>query len=173
MELPVGTRALILSKLYYGVLSKSLEDLDIERYFSILYFLNENNGCNQQCICNNLAIDKTAMVKVIDYLINAGYVMRSTNPEDRRQHIIILTKKGQKCTEEVVRSFRAIDEQIFSKVPKADRLAFTRVLHLLSDNLKDLPANTLFFNYKKTVLKPTSILTKKKDNRLRKLKSAI
>ena len=54
--IPIGTKALILSKYYYGVLSKSLENIDSERYFSILYFLNENNGCNQQCICNNLAI---------------------------------------------------------------------------------------------------------------------
>ncbi|MEI8137584.1 MAG: hypothetical protein WCH21_09705, partial [Bacteroidota bacterium] len=72
--IPIGTKALILSKYYYGVLSKTLENIDSERYFSILYFLNENNGCNQQCICNNLAIDKTAMVKVIDYLIKNDMV---------------------------------------------------------------------------------------------------
>ncbi len=69
INIPIGTKALILSKFYFGVLSKSLENIDAERYFSILYFLNDNNGCTQQCICNNLAVDKTAMVKVIDYLI--------------------------------------------------------------------------------------------------------
>ena len=41
-DIPVGTRALILSKYYYGVLSKSLENLEIERYYSVLYFLFEN-----------------------------------------------------------------------------------------------------------------------------------
>jgi hypothetical protein len=40
-KLSVGTKALILSKLYYSVLSKSLENLDVERYYSILFFLNE------------------------------------------------------------------------------------------------------------------------------------
>jgi len=153
-DIPVGTRALILSKLYYGVLSRSLEELDIERYFSILYFLNENNGCNQQCICNNLAIDKTAMVKVIDYLIKAGYVTRKVNPEDRREHFVVLTKKGQKHTEEIVKSFNAIDEQIFSVISKSDKTTFTRVLNLLSDKLRILPGNDLFFNYKKTAVRP-------------------
>lgn len=149
-ELPVGTQALILSKLYYGVLSKSLEDLEIERYFSILYFLNGKNGCSQQCICNNLAIDKTAMVKVIDYLIKAGYVVRESNPADRREHVIVLTKKGQKRSDEIVRSFHAIDREIFSKVPKNDRQAFTRVLGLLAEHLRALPGNDIFFHYKKT-----------------------
>lgn len=153
-DVPVGTRALILSKLYFGVLSKSLEDLEIERYFSILYFLNDNNGCSQQFICNHLAIDKTAMVKVVDYLIKAGYISRQVNTEDRREHIIVLTKKGQKHTAGIVKSFNEIDEKIFSTITKQDRTAFTRVLSTLSENLKVLPGNDLHFNYKKTKLRP-------------------
>ncbi|WP_317897984.1 MarR family winged helix-turn-helix transcriptional regulator [Aurantibacillus circumpalustris] len=152
-NIPVGTQALILSKFYYGVISKSLEDLDIERYFSILYFLSENNGCNQQCICNHLAIDKTAMVKVIDYLIKADYVKRAVNPDDRRQHFITLTKKGQKRTEEIVKSFNALDEEIFKSISKKDKSTFISVLSSLTDNLKVLPSNDLFFNYKKTLKK--------------------
>ncbi|MEO6303281.1 MAG: MarR family transcriptional regulator [Bacteroidia bacterium] len=147
---PIGTKALILSKHYYGVLSKSLEKIDVERYYSILYFLNENNGCNQQCICNNLAIDKTAMVKVIDHLIKNDLVDRVINPDDRREHFIKLTKKGLKQTEEVVRSFMAIDAEIFSTVSKEEQEVFNRVLDKLASNLKALPSNDLFFNYKKT-----------------------
>lgn len=150
MHIPIGTKALILSKLYYGVLTKSLEDLEIERYFSILYFLSENNGCTQQHICNNMIIDKTAMVKMIDYLIKAGYVERRVNPEDRREHFIILTKKGQKRTEETVKAFNSIDEQIFSSVSKSDRLIFKKVLNQLSGSLKGLPGNDILFNYKST-----------------------
>jgi MarR family transcriptional regulator, transcriptional regulator for hemolysin len=149
-NIPVGTQALILSKHYYGVLSKVLEDLEIERYFSILYFLNENNKCSQQCICNHLAIDKTAMVKVMDYLIKADYIAREVNPNDRREHFVTLTKKGKKRTEEVVKSFNALDDEIFSAVSKKDKETFIKVLNHLTTNLKKLPANDLFFNYKKT-----------------------
>lgn len=150
MDIPVGTKALILSKLYYGVLSKSLEDLDIERYFSILYFLDQNNGCSQQCICNNLAIDKTAMVKVIDYLIKADYIKREVNPEDRREHFIVLTKKGQKRTEEIVRSFTVLDKEMFSGVSKKEVDTFNKILDKVAANLKNMPRTDLFFNYKKT-----------------------
>lgn len=152
-KLSVGTKALILSKLYYSVLSKSVEKLDVERYYSILYFLYENNGCNQQCICNNLAVDKTAMVKVIDYLIKAGFADRNVNPDDRREHFIVLTKKGLKQTEEIVKAFNAIDAEIFSTVSKEDQATFNKVLCQLSTKLKELPANDLFFNYKKTARK--------------------
>lgn len=146
----VGVKTLILSKLYYSVLSKSLENLDVERYFSILNFLHDNNGCNQQFICNNLAIDKTAMVKVIDYLIKAGFVERKLNPKDRREYFIVLTKKGLKQTAEIVKAFKLIDEKIFAHTSKQDQLVFNKVLCQLSSTLKELPATDLFFNYKKT-----------------------
>lgn len=146
--IPIGTKALILSKLYYGVLSKKLENLDVERYYSILYFLYDNNGCCQQHICNNLAIDKTAMVKVIDYLIKIGYIARKVNPKDRREHFVLLTKKGIKQTSEIVDSFRKIDSAIFSGVSEADRDIFVKVLCRLTSNLKVLPANDLKFNFR-------------------------
>jgi len=160
-KLSIGTKALILSKLYYSVLSKSLEDLDVERYYSILFFLNENNGCNQQCICNNLAIDKTAMVKVIDYLIKVGFVDRNVNPNDRREHFIVLTKKGLKQTAEIVKAFEDIDKEIFSSITKEEQVVFNKVMCQLSGKLKELPANDLFFNYKKTAKKRKKVTVNK------------
>ncbi|MCD6020093.1 MAG: hypothetical protein K0S53_3214 [Bacteroidetes bacterium] len=159
MNVPVGTKALIMSKRYYGVLSKCLEDLEVERYYSVLYFLAENDGCTQQHICNNLAVDKTAMVKVIDYLIKAGYIDRNVNPDDRREHFIVLTKKGTKHTEEIVGAFKSIDDKIFADISKTEKDIFIKVLCRLTSNLEILPANDLFFNYKKTARKK-----KKKSN---------
>jgi DNA-binding MarR family transcriptional regulator len=160
-KLSVGTKALILSKLYYSVLSKSLENIDVERYYSILFFLNEHNGCNQQCICNNLAIDKTAMVKVIDHLIKVGFVDRNVNPDDRREHFIVLTKKGQKQTLEIVKAFNEIDKEIFLSISKEEQLIFNKVMCQLSSKLKELPANDLFFNYKQTARKKKTIASDK------------
>ena len=151
--IPIGTKALIFSKFYYGVLSKSLENIDAERYYAILYFLSENNGCKQQHICNNLFIDKTAMVKVIDYLIKTDMLERDINPNDRREHFIKLTKKGLKQTEEVVKAFKAIDDKIFSSISHEERIIFLKTLEKLSSKLKELPSNDLFFNYKKTAKK--------------------
>ena len=163
LEIPVGTRALIMSKLYYGVLSRSLENLDIERYYSILYFLSNNNGCPQQHICNHLAIDKTAMVKVIDTLIEGGYVNKKVNPDDRREHFITLTKKGTRYTDQIVSSFKAIDAEIFSNVSARELNVFNKVLCRLSTNLRALPANELFFNYKKTSRTTNKLTQAKKD----------
>ncbi len=150
IKLPIGTQAFILSKMYYGALTKSLENMEIERYFSVLYFLNNNKNCSQQVICDNLKIDKTAMVKVMDYLSKAGWVERKTNPKERREHFISLSKKGEKHTKEVVRSFKAIDEKAFSDISENERKVFSKVMLMVCDNLEKLPSDHLTFNYKKS-----------------------
>lgn len=149
-DLPVGTRALIVSKLYYGALSKSLGNLEIERYYSVLFFLHHHQNVCQQVVCDHLKIDKTAMVKVLDYLSKAGYIERKTNPNDRREHFISLSKKGEKQTEKIVKSFNSIDEKAFDGVSESDKKSFLKVLNAVSVNLNTLPSNDLFFNYKKT-----------------------
>lgn len=149
-NIPVGTQALIFSKLYYGVLSKSLEELDIERYFSVLYFLHYNNRCSQQFICNHLAVDKTAMVKVMNYLIKMGYIEREVNPKDKREHFIGLTRTGKKHTKMIVAAFEAIDQAIFSDLAEKEKDIFLGTMAKLSQKLAELPANDIFFNYKLT-----------------------
>jgi len=151
IDIPIGTKTLILSKLYYGVLSKKLEKLDTERYFSILYYIQNNNGCScQQEICDSLYIDKTAMVKVLDSLTKAGLIERKVNPNDRRQHFISLSKKGEKQTKEISKTFAVLDKQLFGNISDKDQTTFKNVLQKLTENLKDIPKNDLFFNYKKT-----------------------
>jgi len=124
-----------------------LEDLEADRYFSILYFLDANNGCTQQHICNHLAVDKTAMVKVINYLVECGYVLRQRNPLDRREHIITLTKKGESSTKKIVKKFNALDRLLFTKLADPERKKLEEGLEKLTEVLKELPANDLFFSY--------------------------
>lgn len=148
--MPIGTRSMILSKIYYGVLTKKLEHFEVERYFTVLFFLHENNGCKQQFICNHLLIDKTAMVKIVDYLIKTGMVDRNVNPDDRREHFIVLTKKGQRQVEEVVNAFEIVDKAMFANVTKEEQTTFVKVLFQATSNLQNLPFDDLFFNFKKT-----------------------
>jgi DNA-binding MarR family transcriptional regulator len=149
-DIPTGTQTLIVSKLYYGVLTKSLEKQDIDRYFSVVLYLNDNGDCCQQEICNGLMIDKTAMVKVIDYLSKHGCVERKVNPRDRREHTITLSKKGEKLAKEILKTVKYIEQKAFAGISKNDEDNFKRILSEVTSNLKEMPFNELFFNYKST-----------------------
>lgn len=90
------------------------------------------------------------MVKILDTLAEAGLIERKTNPDDRRQHYVSLSKKGEKQAKLVEKNFEKIDKQIFSNISEKDKEIFTETLKQLMINLSEIPKNDLFFNYKKT-----------------------
>jgi DNA-binding MarR family transcriptional regulator len=155
MTYSAGIKAMLLSKLYYGALTKKLEHLEVERYFTVLYFLKDNNGCKQQFICDHLLMDKTAMVKIVDYMIKTGMVDRNVNPADRREHFIVLTKKGQRHADDIAGAFQAIDTAMLVNTTKEEQAIFVKVLNQAMHNLQTLPFDDLFFNFKKTTKKKT------------------
>lgn len=150
LEIPTGMQTLLISKLYYGILTKSLDKLAIDRYFAVLLFLKDQKNCCQQVICDNLLIDKAAMVKVLDYLSKAGLIERVTNPNDRREHFIILSKKGEKQTSEIRKVVTYIEQKTFENVSKQEEMIFKKVLQRVGENLKEMPSNKIVFNYKTT-----------------------
>jgi hypothetical protein len=79
---PMGRGFGLLMKLYFGALTKKLEQLDIDRHYSILILLESCDGnCSQQYISNLLQIDKASMVRIIDYLVKKGCIKRGINPK--------------------------------------------------------------------------------------------
>jgi DNA-binding MarR family transcriptional regulator len=90
------------------------------------------------------------MVKVMDALIESGYIEKKVNPQDRREHFVFLTKKGKRQTEKIVTAFAWIDLEIFKSVSFEEQENFNKVLFKIETNLKRLPANDLYFNYKKS-----------------------
>jgi MarR family transcriptional regulator for hemolysin len=149
-DLPLGTQTLIFSKLYYGALTKSLEHLDVERYYSVLLLLHPRKKFCQQQICNELMIDKTAMVKVMDYLSKSGCIQKEVNPEDRREHFISLSKQGEKAALEIKKSVKLIEKKLLKGIGTEEVQVFHKVLHQLAENVNQMPLNDLFFNYKRT-----------------------
>ncbi len=79
------------------------------------------------------------------------------NNNNNKEHIIVI--KDQ-CLA-VLKSFNAIDSEIFSEVSKEDQDTFNKVLCQLSSKLKELPATDLFFNYKKTGRKKKTVASDK------------
>lgn len=64
------------------------------RDYGVLSLLHQRGALSQQRIGEQLRIDRTTMVSVIDDLENAGLVERMRDPEDRRRYAITMTPKG-------------------------------------------------------------------------------
>ena len=62
--------------------------------FGTLGFLWQQDGLTQVQLGTRMQMDRTTMSGIIDRLEKEGLVIRKNNPQDRRAHLLFLTKKG-------------------------------------------------------------------------------
>lgn len=149
-KLPFGRCLAILTKSYFGALTKRLEHLEIERYYSILILIeNSPNGCSQQYICDHLKMDKVSMVRIIEYLTNKKFVKKVLNPLDRREYFVMLTSKAIKTMPQIHQAISDVTNEAMRGISKQDQKIMYNSLSAIQKNLESLPSQKIYINYKK------------------------
>ncbi|MCJ8208203.1 MarR family transcriptional regulator [Mucilaginibacter sp. RS28] len=139
MELttPISRKLIQTGRLYLNVLARQVTHLDINRYYDILNIIYSHNGqLTQKALSQMLNKDKSAMVSIIDYLTQQGYVYREKNPNDRREHLLKITEKGAKDVQEVILAFKQLNQHATENIPEDQLTIFKQVLSQIEYNLK-------------------------------------
>jgi len=63
--------------------------------FSMIALIAANEGCSQNALARENAMDKSAVVTILDELEGKGLVRRVRSQTDRRRHALSLTAEGQ------------------------------------------------------------------------------
>jgi DNA-binding MarR family transcriptional regulator len=118
------------------VADRALEPLGLTvKHFGVMTFLRheteahrEGGSLSQQAIGEQLRIDRTTMVSLIDALERAGYVKRERNPDDRRAYAITLTAAGRRAQARAEAAVDAHALHFFGRLPEAERQELHRLL---------------------------------------------
>lgn len=135
-KFPLGTIFTLITKKYVSSLYKDLEGMPIDRYFSVLILIDkEQRPLTQQYISDELGFDKTAMVRMMDYLMQEGMVEKHVNPENRREYLVSLTAKSKKVLPEIKQTVCDLNKKAFVGVGVSEMKMFFDVLDKLNENL--------------------------------------
>ena len=149
-NIPLGLHFAALTKLYYGALTKRLEQLDLERYHTALLLIaNSEDHCCQKDLGTQLDMDKASIVRVVDYLEQKGYIIRLVNPGDRREHHLALTEKGQTEISIIQQAVRDLNNHMLADMDARKRKELHQTLQLMMNNLQELPVNKISLKVKK------------------------
>ena len=149
-EAHLGLSFGILTKKYFGALTKELEHLDIERYFFVLVTIKETTvACTQQYLADTLQVDKVAMVKIMEYLSGKKYIKRARNPEDKREIHVHLTAKGDRRMEEIYRGIHKVNKEATVGLSEKQKDNFFKILNLINGNLSGAPSKKIVLEIKK------------------------
>lgn len=148
-ESPLGLVLSNIAKQYFGVLSKRLGHLELERYYTTLVVIDRFGLITQQQLADLICKDKVAIVRVVDYLSKKGYVKRKKDKQDRRKYYLELTEKARKDLPEISAGLSFSNESAFKEISQSEIEVFHKVLEKIAGNLSALPSYSVDLNYRR------------------------
>jgi len=101
------------------------------RELAVLAVLGADMPLSQQEAADQLRIDRTTMVAMLDTLERKGLVERRRSPDDRRKNIVALTAAGRRCLKSAGQARDEAERQFLAPLGAKDAAQFVRALQIL------------------------------------------
>ncbi len=102
--------------------SEALEPFGIRpRHVAALIELRDHGELTQQSLCGQLHLDPTNLVAILNELEQRGYATRRRDPEDRRRHLVEVSRKGLAVIEKVSEVMDGVETDLLEGFEPAER----------------------------------------------------
>ena len=105
------------------------------RQFQILGLLHDHGGLAQRELIQEMNVDPSILVTLLNPLEAAGLVSRERDPADRRRHLVTLTPAGKRALVSASRAQQETEDALFASLDEDQREQLRDVLVALRDGL--------------------------------------
>jgi MarR family transcriptional regulator, temperature-dependent positive regulator of motility len=116
-----------LAKQVYRRSSEELLGMHL-RLLMALSYLRDHDNAPQQELGEALCMDANNVVLLLNELEDLGYVARRRDPEDRRRHLVELTKEGLQALRSAERAQETIEDDVLRALDSSERAILWQLL---------------------------------------------
>ena len=91
------------------------------RHVAALIELRDRGELTQQSLCGQLHLDPTNLVAILNELEEKGYATRRRDPQDRRRHLVEVSKKGIAVIDKVSEVMDGVEAELMEGLEPAER----------------------------------------------------
>ncbi len=102
--------------------------------WKIIVILSIKEGVTQKHIADMAFVEAPTLVPVIDKMEKEGYVTRQSDPGDRRNNLIFMTKKSKDIADPIIDCILEIRNMGLDKISKKDMETAKKVLEQITIN---------------------------------------
>ena len=92
--------------------------------YAALNIVERKPGIDQVTLSSMVAFDKTTLVKVLNRLVEKGFVTRKLSSTDRRRHELVATARGREVIRKIVPMIDRCERRILAPLSSAERRKF-------------------------------------------------
>ena len=102
--------------------------------WKVILSLSIQNGLPQKDLAERIFVDSTTLVPIIDGMEKKGLVERRTDPKDRRNNNVFLTKKSESFVDPIIEIILRMRKIFFKNIPENDLEITKNILKKISAN---------------------------------------
>ena len=80
-------------------------------------------------------IDRSALVLLLNPLESDGYISRARDSDDRRRHVVSLTRSGKKQLDRAAQAQRDVEDELFASLTSRQRDQLRELLLIVRDQV--------------------------------------
>ena len=137
----IGQLLFVATQAAQTLATEQLQPLGLSaRGWGVLSTLAESGPLTQIELATALAIDRTAMVYLLDELEQSGLAERVRNPDDRRSFLIHLTGEGQQTQRTAAKALAGATDTLLRPLDPEERDLLRTLLTRIADHWQALSA---------------------------------
>jgi MarR family transcriptional regulator, lower aerobic nicotinate degradation pathway regulator len=103
------------------------------RHFGVLYELRVR-PTSQQALIDSIGVDPSKLVGLLNDLEADGLIVRRRDPEDRRRHIVEVSKEGRARLSAAEKAAAEVEGRLFASLDDGQRAELLRSLAQVADS---------------------------------------
>lgn len=132
----IGREAFLFSREIHNFIARELGPYNIgSGQFPFLMRLLHHDGISQEVLIKDLDCDRATGTRAIDKLEVNGYVVRETDPSDRRAYKVFLTDKARELGPVIRQMSVLINDVTFAGFTDAERTLFIQMMRQAIANI--------------------------------------
>ncbi|WP_018248629.1 MarR family winged helix-turn-helix transcriptional regulator [Orenia marismortui] len=118
------------------LLNKKLSNYGIGRgEYPFLIALYKKEGICQKSLCDFYNIDKAAAGRAIKKLVDKGFIIKKTDPHDKRRQLLYLTPKSKDFKKEFIGILKSNEKKMKKDLTEEEIEVFLKVIKKICFNL--------------------------------------
>ncbi|ROO87774.1 DNA-binding MarR family transcriptional regulator [Actinocorallia herbida] len=126
-----ATTGHLMRRVFTTVTAHAVKDGPQSREFVVLDILADADAPSQQDLAHRLGINRTIMVRLLDRLQEAGHIVRTRNPANRRTYMLSLTEAGRTALDGMRQAVADSDARVTAALTDLERRRLTALLTML------------------------------------------
>ena len=128
-DIPIGALTSIIFRTRSIILNNQLKSLNISAgQFPIMMYLLKHQNVTQETLARHFHIDRGTIARSVKKLEDAGYIIRTIDPENRRAVRLFLSEQGRTITPELIRIDTNWEETVSTTLTGPEKMQFREIL---------------------------------------------